>query len=104
MKTPQRVTVEALEQLRDDWLKEFIGNEVGKTAARCLKCGSIILAKNALISIHVREFETCSGSGHVERLPIPFCPHCEPEPASYGCIHIPIQEDMMGRPFNLRIQ
>jgi hypothetical protein len=93
MKTPNRVTLEEAKQARDVWGKEFLGAERQMWDALpphfCRKCGSLILQKLTYISIHLAEFEYCSGSGHVERLPIPFCPSCEPEPESYGCLHVP---------------
>jgi hypothetical protein len=110
LKTPNRITLEEVNRMRDLWVKEFLGDEaliLQPVACRqhfCRKCGSMIMQKLAYISIHVTEFETCSGPGHVERLPIPFCPHCEPEPETYGCLHIPIHRDVMSRSFNLRIQ
>lgn len=55
---------------------------------KCKDCGSRILCVNCYISHHSEEFEgTCAGNGEVTQMLIPYCPHCDPVPATSGCVH-----------------
>ncbi len=55
---------------------------------KCRQCGSKIEQRPCYVSIHTKLFETCSGFGQVELIPLPFCPACEGPPKNdHSCIH-----------------
>jgi hypothetical protein len=54
----------------------------------CPRCGARFSHKEVYLSRHALEMGVqCAGQGKVWRLAIPWCPRCECEPDTYGCIH-----------------
>lgn len=64
----------------------------------CKRCGGEIRSTPLVISIHTTAFaSTCSGSGQVLELPLPFCPKCEGEPTkTRTCAHEDVTDGLIG--------
>jgi hypothetical protein len=88
MKTPTKVSPRELALAITVWLANnaiLAGDEY-----HCTACGTLVLLHDVAFSLHAAEFgDDCAGSGRVERVHVPYCPHCEPIPQGYACIHIP---------------
>jgi len=87
MKTPNKIT---LDEFRAAWHKyrDEQANE-GPGGLWRHNCGAVLRTVTAFVSIHDSPFKgSCSGSGRVARIEIPYCPYCEPKPLEFGCLHI----------------
>jgi len=61
--------------------------------------GCAAYGKEVYLSLHAHEFEgTCTGTGKVWRVKLPWCPRCEREPETYGCVHQNLISDTKDRP------
>ena len=59
----------------------------------CKACKMNVQEGTAYISIHDSVFPGCGGAGQVKKVPIPGCPHCEPDGHTmYTCVHIDPEE------------
>jgi hypothetical protein len=57
-------------------------------SAACPICKGGFAERELFLSLHAHEFkETCTGTGKVWRVKLPWCPRCEREPETYGCVH-----------------
>lgn len=54
----------------------------------CPVCNGGFAEKEVYLSLHAHEFKgTCTGTGKVWRVKLPWCPRCEREPETDGCVH-----------------
>ena len=86
MNTPQKITMDEFRAQSYRYREE----ELLKPTRLPLRhiCGTLLMHKDAYISYHDARFEGCAGKGTVEKLPIPYCPKCEQEPETHGCLHV----------------
>lgn len=89
MKTPHCMTREEFRAEYQRWLVEATEGR----PFRCKKCGTEPSVTITYLSLHVLEFGNCAGSGMVEKHLIGWCPVCETEPETQGCLHIPREEE-----------
>ncbi len=73
----------------DGWLSGHC-ERVSDDKYRCRKTGADIMQTTLLVSVHLAEFgDQHAGMGKVVRMPLPYCPACEPEPADpRTCVHV----------------
>jgi len=62
---------------------------------RCKKCGSVIMGKEQIASLHMPSSSGMSlaGFGETIRRTIPYCPKCETEPSDSGIAYYGTDED-----------
>jgi hypothetical protein len=65
----------------------------------CPICKGGFAESEVYLSLHAHEFEgTCTGTGKVWRVKLPWCPRCEREPETYGCVHQKLIAETKDRP------
>ena len=57
----------------------------------CKKCGSLIMGKRQILSLHVKG--TLMGFGETVRKIVPYCPQCEKEPPCLGITDYGSEDD-----------
>jgi hypothetical protein len=93
MAAPHKVASETLVILVEEWLRKNavrIGSVHDQDVYehRCAARGRIAYYE-AYMSIHTPFPDMCAGFGKVERVQLPLCTACHPEPpVEYGCIHL----------------
>jgi len=54
----------------------------------CKRCNAVIQQTTLYISMHDSRFNTCAGSGEVQKVNLAYCPDCEGEPKiARACIY-----------------
>lgn len=86
MQTPKRISA-------DEFVREYHRWRQLETKVKgvvcCAHCDQRIAWRFCRLSLHVMDFQECTGPGTVLTIDIPFCPSCEHEPEGLGCLHIP---------------
>jgi hypothetical protein len=89
MAAPHKVTPETIVMLVEEWLRQNtvkIAQDVYEH--RCAARGRIGYYE-AYMSIHTPFPDVCAGFGEVQRIQLPVCTACHPEPpVGYGCMHV----------------
>jgi hypothetical protein len=73
-------------------LTEFVA-ELSRWAGLmgCPQCGGRLALAVCYVSWHSVEFgDLCAGAGRCDPLELPYCPACEQQPESSGCVHAPL--------------
>jgi hypothetical protein len=62
----------------------------------CPACGTRLRFARCFVSIHATEFgDTCAGEGRCIPVEIPYCAKCEQPPATTGCAHDPLLNNLV---------
>src|SRR5262249_2058395 len=100
MNAPQRLDPDAFGEAVQHWIdtqgrrvtakeRAFVRGRGVKYVYLCNSCSNILEWRKCFISLHASEFPNCTGPGPVDRVPLPYCPQCEPQPENQGCVHMP---------------
>jgi len=87
MQTPVRVTHAEYIQARADFLRAKCIAWPGRRGLSCAECDREIYMAAATIEVHEANMANCYPTGATFDAAVPWCPHCEPEPAERGCVH-----------------
>jgi len=58
----------------------------------CNKCGSVIMAHEQILSLHMKEMPL-AGFGETTRKIVPYCPKCEKKPSDHGIAYYGSEDD-----------
>lgn len=85
MQTPERIAADEFARQYHNWR---LGTRYIQGRECCGYCEQRIAWRFCYLSLHEAEFPDCAGPGTVLRIDIPYCPSCEKEPESTGCLHV----------------
>ncbi len=91
MKSPAGMRAQsAIQADIDQWVADNTGNTESGGSICCNKCNTVIQATTLYASVHESGWSNCAGFGEVKKLPLPYCPACEPDVPKNDqrtCIH-----------------
>src|SRR5713101_2050845 len=91
MQTPARLSPEQFDSRKELFLACKTDPHPGG-GYYCRDCGSKIEYKPCAVSIHNRKFTACTNSGQEPwNVLVPYCPRCESEPVTVGCLHVNVE-------------
>lgn len=88
MQTPQKQWFDDFFHARTVFFDHHCVSPGRRGALYCLGCRTAIKCVNVTIEIHDLNPDICEGSGEKFEAGIPYCPHCEPRPVEFGCVHV----------------